>query len=749
MLKIKKMLRALTCAVALTGCATELMAQANYWNLGSTYFNCNTGTTSSAPSNIVDLDASAFTVPGICQAYYRAGWINTFGPPHGNALIITDVSANTFGHPFNGTSDRYTLINDGYAHTGASVAAAPLESNGTRKIYATYDNLIQSWTIYADGTVSGPTTLYTYAPGTTFDARVPTEVSADGNYLVINALAGPTGSVILFNLATNTPAVYPSPIGWITGFEYVTGWSVAPRIYISYNNLWFNPSGTGGFGYFDLGNTATFNNITTPPSGTNIKGFGYTDIEKAKNGNLYLVYNPTLSMSVSDPGTLYSYSSGGTWAVVPSVSITYGQYSNWGYYIQTQIDGENYNIATYPSPAIISLSTNGIGGSSTPSYTGTPTVFRCNSGPVNVSSFVTGMMSYYDITVTTGSISPSNVFTPVNVYGMSVLSTSSSNTIALSAVDPALATYTGDLEVRYGVNNACTSVFPTTRYYRISNANALSDYTKPGCNGLCSKAIQDSLPITTPAPAINSLIGTFRANIDTAKGWMGASSAGMYGINTNGNWSMSVYEVDDSTGIRKVRSGITAPTIALLTDTGNAMGNTRFNDYTYAFDALNPPFYNDTNSAYGDAPYFSQYYTYARLNTLFADFSSRVYCAELTVVEPTSGCSVSTKSYFKIANNGTFANGSNAKPANIGETEESTALHIYPNPASTTVTVKISEAFTHASLLLMDNSGRKVSVHHNLTPGKNEIDIQQLPSGIYFYEVNIDGQLQHGKLIKQ
>lgn len=106
---------------------------------------------------------------------------------------------------------------------------------------------------------------------------------------------------------------------------------------------------------------------------------------------------------------LYSYSSTGIWTAVPSVSITYGQFSNWGYYIQTQIDGENYNISTYPAPSIVSLSVNGITGSSTPSFTGTPTVYRCSGGPINVTSLVSGSLSYYDITVTIGTISASNV----------------------------------------------------------------------------------------------------------------------------------------------------------------------------------------------------------------------------------------------------------------------------------------------------------------------------------------------------
>jgi hypothetical protein len=340
-----------------------------------------------------------------------------------------------------------------------------------------------------------------------------------------------------------------------------------------------------------------------------------------------------------------------------------------------------------------------------------------------------------------------------------VPTTSSTNTIALSALGAALNTYTGDIKIVYGVNNPCVSVFPTTRYYRIANAAALANYTKPGCNGLCSRPIQTSLPITTAAPASSSSITTFRNNIDASLGWMGASSAGMYGINTNGNWSMMVYEVDGSTGVRKVRSGITAPTIALLTGTGSGTGNTRFNDYTYAFDPANAPFYNDTLSAYGDGPYFSDFYTESRINgTLASDFSTRVYCAELTVVELTSGCVTTTRSFFKIANNGTYSNGSNARPGNGEDDEtttlsevgnETTAIDVYPNPASSVITVKMPQGTANATFLLIDYSGKTLLQQKGLKGGKNEIDISLAASGIYFYQVDINGRSYRGKLVKQ
>jgi hypothetical protein len=737
----------------LTASAAQAIAQANYWNLGSTYFNCNTGTTSSAPSNPVDLDASAFTVPGICQTYYRVNWVNVWGPPHGNALVVTDVSPNTSGHPFNGSGDQYYLINDGYMHAGASVAVGPMAANGSHKIYATYDNVIKSWTIDADGYVSGPVTLYTYGSSPAFDSRTATEVSSDGNYLLIKS-AG-TG-MIVFNLSTNTPTDYPSPAGSIKGYEYVTGWAGTPRIYVSYNNMWFNPSGASGFGYYDLGNPFSFNNITTPPSGTDIRGFGFTDIEKAKNGRLYFVYNPTLSTSISNAGSLYSLTSGGVWAVVPSVSITYGTSSNWGYYIQTQIDGENYNNAAYPTPAVTSFSLNGSGGSSTPSYTGTPKIYRCAPGaPLALNILLSGMMRSYTISVRTGTITTANTFNPpYGYYGYSALSSANSLNILLSSIGAALNTYVGDIEVTFTPGNSCAGGATITRYYRIADVTVLAAYTKPGCisSGIpCSKPVQSTLPITTPPPAPSSSIATFRTNVDAAVGYMGAGNCGMFGINTNGNWTVSVYEVDSMTGARKVRSGITAPTIAYFTGSGAAAGATYFNWNTYAFDEFNPPFYEAVGSAYGDGPYFSDFYTWSRFGgTLASDFATRVYCAEMVVIEPTSGCSVTNKSYFKIAVNGTSSNGSNAKPGTgINEEEEAISLNIYPNPARSAITLTMPHNTENAVFRLMDNSGRKMLENNSLKTGKNEIDIRQLAPGIYFYEVNINEQRHHGKLVKE
>jgi hypothetical protein len=122
----------------------------------------------------------------------------------------------------------------------------------------------------------------------------------------------------------------------------------------------------------------------------------------------------------------------------------------------------------------------------------------------------------------------------------------------------------------------------------------------------------------------------------------------------------------------------------------------------------------------------------------------------MIVTESASGCIVSNKSYFKIAVNGSNPNGSNTKPAPEEEGEKgfSSAI-IYPNPASTTVTITIPAGTINASVKLMDNTGRILFEKERLQVGKNLIDVQRFPTGIYFYNLSVDGKMQNGKIVKQ
>lgn len=383
-------------------------AQANYWKFGSTYFNCNTGAVASAPTSTVDLDATTFAVPGLCNAYYRASWDLVLSGPHYTALRIYDVSANPYGHPFNGTGDVFSLINDGSYYSGTSVAVAPIK-NGTRKIYATYSNLIKVWTVNGDGTISGPTTLYTHAGSDFTDSRTETEVSSDGKYLLINSLGSPNSFLRLFDLTTNTLTNYAVPgTSSIAGFEYVASWSATPRLYVSYNDCtpgFGSASGDIGFGYFNVGTPGTLNSLSAP-SGTNIKGFGFSEIELAKNGNLYLAYNSSLLTPLTTSAPLYSLTSAGVWGTVSSLSIPFGSTGNWGYALQKQIDGENYDAAAYTTPTVVaaSVKVNGTTAMTSPSPL-VPTVYTCIPDYLTLEADISGLMSEYELTFTKGTIS--------------------------------------------------------------------------------------------------------------------------------------------------------------------------------------------------------------------------------------------------------------------------------------------------------------------------------------------------------
>ncbi len=79
---------------------------------------------------------------------------------------------------------------------------------------------------------------------------------------------------------------------------------------------------------------------------------------------------------------------------------------------------------------------------------------------------------------------------------------------------------------------------------------------------------------------------------------------------------------------------------------------------------------------------------------------------------------------------------------------------IYPNPVQDTFTLQLPEEFVNTSALiefnLYDSIGRKVVSIPNFSSENNLINIQNLESGLYFYEViNNNRKIGSGKVIKQ
>lgn len=92
-----------------------------------------------------------------------------------------------------------------------------------------------------------------------------------------------------------------------------------------------------------------------------------------------------------------------------------------------------------------------------------------------------------------------------------------------------------------------------------------------------------------------------------------------------------------------------------------------------------------------------------------------------------------------------------SKPLNTGlsKWKRSNTIGVYPNPANTVVNIDLSTAIQNGQITLINMVGQAVSVT-SLDGLHHSIDIQQLPKGIYFYEVVSEGnRLQSGKLIIQ
>ena len=88
-------------------------------------------------------------------------------------------------------------------------------------------------------------------------------------------------------------------------------------------------------------------------------------------------------------------------------------------------------------------------------------------------------------------------------------------------------------------------------------------------------------------------------------------------------------------------------------------------------------------------------------------------------------------------------------PTSISETEE-LKIQVYPNPANDLLTIRFSEALQDKplSLVVMDMMGRKMLSENNVNP-LSIIDVSQWPSGVYFMQVEQDGQRFGRKFLKR
>jgi hypothetical protein len=73
---------------------------------------------------------------------------------------------------------------------------------------------------------------------------------------------------------------------------------------------------------------------------------------------------------------------------------------------------------------------------------------------------------------------------------------------------------------------------------------------------------------------------------------------------------------------------------------------------------------------------------------------------------------------------------------------------IYPNPASTTITIETSAISAQSQFSIMEVNGQQL-ITQQITESKTLIDISNLPSGVYFVRMTGDKSVAMGKFIKQ
>jgi hypothetical protein len=75
-------------------------------------------------------------------------------------------------------------------------------------------------------------------------------------------------------------------------------------------------------------------------------------------------------------------------------------------------------------------------------------------------------------------------------------------------------------------------------------------------------------------------------------------------------------------------------------------------------------------------------------------------------------------------------------------------VSIYPDPATEKITIEISKAEKQSNLSIVNLEGQQL-ITSQITGPKTQIDISNLPSGVYFVRLTNDKTVEVGKFVKQ
>ncbi|MCI5055187.1 MAG: T9SS type A sorting domain-containing protein [Flavobacteriales bacterium] len=230
--------------------------------------------------------------------------------------------------------------------------------------------------------------------------------------------------------------------------------------------------------------------------------------------------------------------------------------------------------------------------------------------------------------------------------------------------------------------------------------------------------------------------GTFFATTDGGNTWTSTnfSGPGAYWI-----YNMDILVSEQTSGLLYVAgSGYSNPGVYKSTNGGQS--------FQIADNGLPPTFiralaFNDTEDLIFAATDAGPY-VYVVAQDLWYEITGQgAPIQEFTSVEYLSP--------EKIIRFGTYGRGiwdlAIADPLKVQNTTE-TSIKVYPTPARDLLTIESNE---NATVRIFDLNGSSIEFAQNLVKGRNQISIEQLKPGVYFFEVmNSTGYMKQGRFLK-
>lgn len=441
-----------------------------------------------------------------------------------------------------------------------------------------------------------------------------------------------------------------------------------------------------------------------------------------KDGKLYFAYNPNPSLSaVPLPGQLYSLNpnTGALSQVLVSgnpVPVNSGVNSNWGYFIQDQIDGESYNNIDYD----LRTPDFSVNGKVQSSPTATPPVQTiCNgSTPLNFSSYTSSFYNGYTIRVEKGTWSGTTFTYTSGLPDYNSTASPASVNVNLMTLFPGLVGYAGYIRVTLFQNSACGVTKFKAQVYQIALATADVNFSMIGPGSCTSPQARHTSLTFTPVGTVSSP--------PCVEGWLGASSLGFTNVTASSSSGYSGYQI--------VIDRVSPSTGAVISNVFNQT-------YTGTL-----PFYGSLTSY--TSGYFNSNYDVIKNNYVF----------KLTITINTPSCGpISAYSYFKIIDGGPSSTGANWwRPTSIENVSDETTdkdLKLYPNPTTSSISLQWwSEQNATGTRLLMYNLQGQLVLERSIDAVKGAntltLDVNKLPAGIYQYRL-ADGKESHSGLFEK